>query len=295
MNRFTGVPKKKVGWSKVAAAAAIALLAVGCAEFSHRQQRHRVNSLYKFLYPSGTEHVDKPTIPTLSLPLRVGVAFVPSDDENGRRAEDLEFTETHKAELLKKVSAEFKSYPFVKTIEIIPSAYLTPRGGFENLDQLKTMYNLDVMALLSYDQAQFTDQGLLSLTYWTIVGAYVIPGDKNDTRTMLDGAVYDIPSRKLLFRAPGISTVQTRSTFMNQSEELREMSQEGFERAATNMVAELKVQLADFRERVEKSPTEFKVVRKEGYKGDGAINGTEMALIVCAGVSLALAQRKPRR
>jgi rhombotail lipoprotein len=286
---------KNFGWMRVGVATAVALLAVGCAEFSHQQRRHRVNSLYQFLYPSGTEHVDKPTIPTLSLPLRVGVAFVPSNDKEGQRVEDMEFTETHKAELLKKVSEQFKSYPFVKNIEIIPSAYLTPRGGFENLDQLKSMYDLDVMALLSYDQAQFTDQGVLSLTYWTIAGAYVVPGDKNDTRTMLDAAVYDIKSRKMLFRAPGISTVQTRSTFMSQSEEMREMSQQGFERAATNMVVELKAQLADFQDRVKKSPTEFKVVRKEGYTGAGAIGGAEVAVIACAGLALAVAGRKTRR
>ena len=286
---------RKISWSRILAAVAILAFAAGCAEFSHRRTRHRANSLYEFLYPSGDEHIDKPTIPTLSLPLRVGVAFVPSDNGYGKHAEEMEFTETHKAELLKEVTGHFKSYPFIKTIEIIPTAYLTPRGSFENLDQLKTMYNLDVMALLSYDQAQFTDQGVLSLTYWTIVGAYVIPADKNDTRTMIDAAVYDIPSRKLLFRAPGISTVQTRSTFMNQSEELRETSQKGFEKAATNMVAELKVQLAEFQDRVKNSPTEYKVVRKEGYTGAGAIDGMELALISCAGLAMAMAQRNTRR
>lgn len=283
---------KKVSWSKIAATATIALLAVGCAEFSHQRTRHRANNLYKFLYPNGAEHVDKPTIPTLSLPLRVGVAFVPTEDDRGRRSEDIDFAEAHKAELLKKVSDEFKSYPFVKNIEIIPSAYLTPGGGFENIDQLRTMYDLDVMALLSYDQAQFTDQGMLSLTYWTIVGAYVIPADKNDTRTMIDAAVYDIPSRKLLFRAPGISTVQTRSTFMNQSEALRDTSEQGFANAGTNMVAELKVQLADFQDRVKKSPTEYKVVHKPGYSAGGSVNGMELSVIICAALLLVAAERK---
>jgi rhombotail lipoprotein len=121
----------------------------------------------------------------------------------------------------------------------------------------------------------------------------VIPADKNDTRTMIDAAVYDIPSRKLLFRAPGISTVQTRSTFMNQSEELRETSEQGFENAATNMVVALKAQLADFQDRVEKSPTEYKVVHKPGYSGGGAVNGVELALAGCAIVCLMLANRKP--
>jgi rhombotail lipoprotein len=285
---------RKYVWTRVALLAAIASLGFGCAEFNHARVRHRANSLYTFLYPNGRERTDTPGIPTLSLPLRVGVAFVPTET-NGRRDEDVEFAETHKAALLKKVSDQFKSYPFVRNIEIIPSAYLTPRGGFSNIEQLKSMYDIDVMALLSYDQAQFTDEGMLSLTYWTIVGAYVVPGEHNDTRTMIDAAVYDIPSRKLLFRAPGLSTVKASATFMDRSEELRKNSEQGFEEAATNLVVELKAQLADFQERVKSSPLEYKVVRKPGYTGGGALSSLELSLIGCAGICFAFAQKKDRK
>jgi rhombotail lipoprotein len=286
---------KNFNWTKIAALIAIAIIAAGCAQFTSQRTRHRANSLYKFLYPAGSEHIDTPSIPTLNLPLRVGVAFVPSENKDGYRADDVEFSEAHKAALLKDVSDKFKSYAFVKNIEIIPTAYLTQGGGFANLDQLRTMYNLDVMALLSYDQAQFTDEGLLSLTYWTIVGAYVIPGEKNDTRTMLDAAVYDIASRKLLFRAPGISAVQNSSTFVNQTKELRNSSEEGFAKAATNLVAELKVQLADFQERVKSSPAEYKVAHRPGYTGAGSFHVLEIGLFACAGAGLALAQRASRK
>src|SRR5688572_13328313 len=118
---------------KIAAVTALVAITAGCAQFAHQRTRHRANSLYKYLYPGGTEHVDTPTIPTLNLPLRVGVAFVPSENENGLRDDDVEFSETHKAALMKSVSEQFKSYPFVKNIEIIPTAYLTPGGSFANL------------------------------------------------------------------------------------------------------------------------------------------------------------------
>jgi rhombotail lipoprotein len=291
MNILRKVTMKRNVWARVALFAVVASLGFGCAEFNHARVRHRANSLYTFLYPEGSEHADAPTIPTLSLPLRVGVAFVPTQT-NGRPDEDVEFTETHKAALLKKVSDQFKSYPFVRNIEIIPSAYLTPRGGFANIAQLKSMYDLDVMALLSYDQAQFTDEGMLSLTYWTIVGAYVVPGEHNDTRTMIDAAVYDIRSRKLLFRAPGLSTVKASATLMDSDEELRHNSEQGFEEAATNLVVELKAQLADFQERVKSSPQEYKVVRKPGYTGEGALSPLELGLVACAGIGLAFAQKK---
>lgn len=102
-------------------------------------------------------------------------------------------------ELLSKVAQQFKQLDYVQTIEIIPSAYLTPGGGFNNLAQIKTMYEVDVVALVAYDQVQFTHEGLSSLSYWTIVGAYVVKGEKNDTNTMMDTVVVDIDSQKCYF------------------------------------------------------------------------------------------------
>ena len=33
----------------------------------------------------------------------------------------------------------FQKYPFTKSIEIVPTACLTPGGGFENLEQLRAL------------------------------------------------------------------------------------------------------------------------------------------------------------
>ena len=260
--------------------ASLALLAAGC-EVWHSPTSHRANSLYNYLYANEANHQDAPAIPVLSLPLRVGIAFVPMDHPknagNYYSPDEGRFSETEKMDLMKQISADFRSYPFVKSIELIPTAYLTPRGGFANLDQIRTMYRVDVMALLSYDQVQFTDQGFLSLTYLTIVGSFVIQGDKNDTQTMLDGAVYDIASRKLLFRAPGLSKVNGSSTPVNLSEQLRLDSAAGFKTAASNLVTNLKVQLDDFRDRVKNAPDEVKVVTKPGYTGGAALGNVDSA------------------
>ena len=61
------------------------------------------------------------------------------------------------------------------------------------------------MALVSYDQVANTSEKTSSLLYWTIVGAYVVKGNKNDVQTFVDTAVFDMATRKLLFRAPGVS------------------------------------------------------------------------------------------
>ena len=154
---------------------------------------------------------------------------------------------------------------------MIPSAYLTPGGSFTNLSQIQTMYGIDVIALVSYDQVQFTDAGVLSLSYWTIVGAYVVSGEKNDTSTLLDTVVYDISSRKMLFRAPGTSKVEGRATPVNLSEELRADSIAGFEKAADNMTRNLQSQLEAFKEKIKEAPANVKISHRPGYSGGGSV------------------------
>jgi rhombotail lipoprotein len=286
---------KKKFWLNLGMLATVAALAAGCRTWG-QNERHHANSLYNYLYASQAGHLDAETIPVLSLPLRVGIAFVPPD--SSRRGggygfpEDGTLSENQKMDLMQQITAQFKNYPFIKSVELIPTPYLTPKGGFANLEQIRTMYGVDVMVLLSYDQVQFTDQGLLSLSYWTIVGAYVIQGEKNDTQTMLDGAVYDIASHKLLFRAPGLSTVKGSATPVNLSEQLRQDSERGFTEAATNLVAGMKVQLDEFKQRVKNAPTEFKIVAKPGYTGASAFGELEAVLTCAMGVCYLWTRRK---
>jgi rhombotail lipoprotein len=274
----------------LATAALIAVAFCGCETFSQRSH-HRATSVMKFLYPHNTERVESTATPVLSLPLRVGIAFVPLEQSTTERgfgglpASDATVNEAQKIALMKEVSKHFERYPFVKSIEFIPSAYLTPGGSFANLEQLRTMFGVDVIALLSYDQVQFTDENLFSLSYWTIVGIYTIQGERNDTHTMLDAVVYDIPSRKMLFRAPGISHIKGGATPVDLSKKLREDSQKGFTMAASDLTTNLDFQLNEFKDRIRKSPDEIKVVAKPGYAGAAAMEPWEVVLL--CGLTLA--------
>jgi rhombotail lipoprotein len=237
------------------------------------------SSVVEYLYPSKTEVMEKPGIPTLELPLKIGIAFVP---ENRTMYSRTLLGEKQKLDLMDRISSEFKKYPFVKSIEPIPSAYLTPAGSFANVDQIRTMYGIDVIALISCDQIQHTDQGLLSIAYWTIVGMYIVRGEKNDTNTMLDAAVYHIPSRKMLFRAPGASHVLGTATPINLTEQLRNDSLTGFEQAADSLTANLQEQLARFKENIKAtSGQSINIVRSPGYTGGGSIDAF-YALILLA-------------
>jgi rhombotail lipoprotein len=100
-------------WLTIGVTATTVLLVAGCDTFDSRTQ-HRASNLYAYLYSGQKEHVDTPTVPVLSLPLRVGVAFVPANNGNGRDntpypyADDASFSESQKMELMKKVSGQFK-------------------------------------------------------------------------------------------------------------------------------------------------------------------------------------------
>ncbi|MBU0483750.1 MAG: rhombotarget lipoprotein [Proteobacteria bacterium] len=250
-------------------------IVTGCA-FS---TKHYSSSVVQYLYPKKEGVIETPTIPNLTLPLRVGVAFVP---EAGIRSQAL--TERNKMELMKNVSDHFKHYEFIKSIEIIPSAYLTPMGSFANLNQIKTMYGIDVIALLSFDQSQFTDEGLATITYWTLIGAFVVPGEKNDTQTMLDAAVYDIQSQKMLFRAPGTSRIKNSATPVNLSEQKRLDSEEGFKQASKELVTNLVQQLEMFKEKLKEQPENYKIEHGPGYTGGGSLDASIliiMGLLIC--------------
>ena len=155
------------------------------------------SSLVDFLYPRGEKPPQQDNvIPQLKLPLRVGLAFVPGNLHKG-------LSEGRKVEMLNRVKQAFEQRDFIAKIEVIPEAYLRQGRGFDSIDQIARLYGLDVIALVSYDQVVYTEDTAASLLYWTIVGAYVIKGSSNDVDTFVDTAVFEVASRKLLFRAPG--------------------------------------------------------------------------------------------
>lgn len=273
------MPPIRSGAQRIIIGALIAVALAGCTEmFGSRQSRY-ASSLVDYLYPK-KQVVETPTIPRLSLPLRVGVAFVP---ESGVFPGAYRLSEEEKMGLMERIASQFRGLAFVKDIQLIPSAYLTREGGFANLDQIKTMYGIDVIALLSYDQVQHTDEGLLSLSYWTIVGAYVVKGEKNDTSTMLDAAVYDIPSRKMLFRAPGTSRVKASATLVNLAEQRRADASRGFQLAADELVTNLQGELDRFKQRVKEAPQDYQVEHQAGYTGGGSLGGLYAALLLTLG------------
>jgi rhombotail lipoprotein len=237
------------------------------------------SSLVDYLYPDGQVPPEfEQQIPKLKLPLRVGIAFVPQPA--GATAEAP--SEALKNEVLQKVREQFKGRKYIASIEVIPDTYLRSTKGFDGMQQVARLYAVDVMALVSYDQVAATGDNKLALTYWTIVGAYVIKGTENQTQTFVDTAVFDVASRKLLFRAPGVDSRQRASTAIEAAEVSRTVRAESFSAAMGNMTTNLAAELERFEQRIKDEP-EIATVEWKGGSGGGG-GGTDPALLLLLAV-----------
>jgi rhombotail lipoprotein len=257
-----------------------ALVALAGCVWGPRQRHYRSN-LVDYLYPNGRHDKTRPS--RLQLPLKIGLAFVPAApapvDPNAEER------------LLAIVRKAFTGRPWVGEIHTIPSSYLELHGGFDNLEQVAGLMDLDVIALVSVDQIQYNDPTALSLLYVTIVGEYVLPGDRNDTRTMIDVAVVDVRSHSFLLRAPGTSHISGVSTPVAAERRLRGKSDVGLQRAMVDLTGNLDREVGTFKASVaEGQRADVDIVTKEGksLRGGGAMDGpaTVMVLIILAAVFL---------
>ncbi|MCK6423622.1 MAG: rhombotarget lipoprotein [Burkholderiaceae bacterium] len=233
----------------------------GCAAMDQGNRQRQVASVLSFLFP-GKEQPPPPSdrVAEIRVPFRIGVAFVPDTAKA-----DLRLSEVERQQLAGKVRDAFASYPFVGRIETVPSLYLEPGGGFENLERVGALLNLDVVALLSYDQVQHADASGWSFLYWTGVGAYVIEGDKFEVLTAVECTVFDIRSRRLLMRAAGTAGGKGGATLVGFGEKARAARSAGFSEAMDKMVQQLRGEVQAFRERAPKDPM-IRLVLPPGYE-----------------------------
>lgn len=228
----------------------VAMIGSGCGSMSMRQSRQDA-SLVDYLYSGQQppEKMQQASITELNIPLRIGIAFVP-----GVANPKLGITEVEQIRWSSQIKAAFEKYPFVGKLEVVPTAYLKSGGGFDNLRQIATLLNLEVIALLSYDQIQFSEPNKLSMMYWTGIGVYLVPGDQYDIHTALEATVFDVRTRKLLFRAPGTSTVKGSAAWIKFSDSSRQARSEGFYKALEQLIPNVDAALQAFRQQAQDDP-----------------------------------------
>ncbi len=247
----------KTYWLKNGLMLAAVAVVAGCGSMWEQNRTvHYSSSMYSYLNTNETGLASSAAVSPASVPLKVGIVFVPAQYSTTAIGEPRIPGETlsasDKMNLLRQIGDEFKKSPRVKSVELLPTTYLSPGGGFENLKHIGATFGLDVMVLIAYDQTQQSDEGLVAMSYWTIVGAYVVKGERNDTATLIEAALYDITSERLLLHASGTSTVKGSATPVNLSEELRADSKRSFKEATTNLSSDLKIELEQFNEKVKR-------------------------------------------
>ena len=248
-----------------ALAGCAALGAPFCAPYCNAS-RHSSSSLVEFLYPDGQVPPGENSIPELHVPLRVGLAFLPG---RGGAGPDAALRE----QLLERIRQHFSDRKFVSEIVIIPDYYLAQQRGFAGLGAVQRLYSIDLMALVSYDQVTHQDENGWSLGYLTIVGAYVLKGNRYDVSTLVDLAVVDPASRSLVLRAGGTDVRHGSATLVSTASELRQKSGFGFSTAADQMIGHFDTALNEFEEQVRAGKANVRVVHKDGSTGGGGATG----------------------
>lgn len=248
------------------------------------RQTHNSSSLVEFLYPNGSAPPAENQIPELKVPLRVGLAFLPSPDGAGPTAADREA-------LLEQIRQRFSSRKFVTEIVTIPDYYLRNSKGFEGLQGVQRLYSVDIMALVSYDQVEHRDENDWSLGYITIVGAYVLKGSHHDVATLVDLAVVDPVTQSLILRAGGTDSRARNSTLVDQPRAAREASAASFATATTQMIDNFDVALTKFEADVRAGKANIRVAKREGggrSGGGGSFAPLSLGLLAL----LAVARRR---
>jgi rhombotail lipoprotein len=236
------------------------------------------SSLVEFLYPKGNEPPRQDAVPELHLPLRVGLAFLPA------RGGEIALDAAHQEQLLERIRRRFSDRHFVSEIVVIPDYYLANRRGFEGLQGVQRLYGVDVMALVSYDQALHEDNSSWSLGYLTIVGAFVLKGDRHDLSTLVDLAVVDPVSRSLVLRAGGVDVRHGSSTLVDEEHASREAGLQSFSAATDQMIDHFDVALTHFESEVRAGRANVRLVDKlksaQGQGGGGALEWAWVGLLL---------------
>jgi rhombotail lipoprotein len=261
-----------------------------CAPSCQAHSRNS-SSLVEYLYPHGQTPPPQDAMPQLHLPLRVGLAFLPSSVNDG-----MTLDAAHREQLLERIADRFKDRPFVAEIVTIPDYYLANSHGFEGLEAVQRLYGVDLMALVSYDQVAHKEDNDWSLGYLTIVGAYVLKGTRNDESTLVDLAVVDPATRSLVLRAGGTDTRHDNSTLIDAARESRSASNESFSAATNQMIEHFDAALTTFEQDVRAGKANVRIVTRDGvaHSGAGALNWFWILVLTPLAAARVIGRKYPR-
>jgi rhombotail lipoprotein len=167
----------------------------------------------------------------------IGIAFVPGNYAMPG------MSEARKVELMHQVKREFEQVYSGTTIQVIPQTLIRSRGGFSNLSQVGKTYQLQYIALISFDQTLHAEDNELATLNWTGVGAMLLPGSQFQTETLVDISMFQLKDQRLLLHATGTDDQESASSLFSSVREIRRIRyhsfQRAFERLLNNLTHEL--------------------------------------------------------
>jgi rhombotail lipoprotein len=169
----------------------LAVALVGCAHNGQVRESSSM-SLDKVIESAKDSRVAPDKSP-LAFPASVAILMVPGDGQ-------VPETVLHQAaEGLKQQLLENKKY--IGSVSIVSTFDVNKKM---TLEQVRASYAADVVILIFYHQDQRTMQsGPAALLDAAIVPAFVVPGVKVHTATLIEGVVAHIPSNAVIFRTSG--------------------------------------------------------------------------------------------
>jgi rhombotail lipoprotein len=272
--------------ARISVAVLLVLQLCGCSTLSwmvdgsgggaRRSHADGTSSLVEFLYPKGEAPPEHNAIPELSLPLRVGLAFLPARGGGSGLGPDA----AQREQLLRAIAGKFSGRRFIRSVVTIPDYYLG--RGAASLDALQRLYQVDVVALVSYDQVGYETDRQSALTYLTIIGAFVVNGTHNEATTLVDLAVIDPKTRSLLLRAGGTDMQARNSTWIDSPGEQLAQARAGYTAATDRLIDNFDVALKQFELDVQQQRAP---VRVSWTGGGGALDVTWLAVLLVAALA----------
>lgn len=221
------------------------VILAGCAALNQRSKFSSSVPLSSFIKPvSDSRQIDKKT--PLTFPVSVSILFIPGGTINKgvyTSYGSVPYTTLYKAsqELKKQLLANPK---YISSVSIIQG---DETSSMISLNDIRSSYATDVVIILSYKQDQSNSQtGAAGLADVTIVGAFVVPGVKINTTTLVDAKIIHIPNNAIIFRTSATNEHSTHSTSYTVESTATEESINGILAATTEIGNSLNKTLTKF-------------------------------------------------
>jgi rhombotail lipoprotein len=193
------------------------------------------------------------------VPARIALAFVPEANARVTSSEGMAswatgpLPEAFKAKVLEHLADAFRKESFISGVEVVPSFYLDGRTAPEIVASVRATFDVEAVALVTYDLQHFHRINGWSLTYVALVPMMFVPGNELSSHLYLDTAVY-WTNGALLFRAAGSAGNEEAFALPYHDENAQFQTERCFAGAYADLVPKLRLELERFAQRIKAEP-----------------------------------------